>query len=153
MKRIFRLVVAGGILLSASCNNYYDIEKDPITYGQTYFKPVINTDKAVYKPGEKITFTAAISDNNLSVAYTYLGELIKEEPLSQLSWTWTPPTTDFRGYMVYLFKTDDTTKKPLYSIAVDVSSDWRKFPRYGFVSNYDRLDQQVIQRNVETLNR
>ncbi|MGE8425784.1 MAG: glycoside hydrolase family 66 protein, partial [Sphingobacterium siyangense] len=80
-------------------------------------------------------------------------EMIKEESLSQNTWNWTPPATDFRGYMVYLFKTDDPAKKPLYSIAVDVSSDWRKFPRYGFVSKYDRLDAQIIQRNIESLSR
>ena len=37
------------------------------------------------------------------------------------------------------------------SIAVDVSSDWTKFPRYGFLSSYGK--NEPIEKNIDFMNR
>ncbi|WP_414703216.1 glycoside hydrolase family 66 protein [Proteiniphilum sp. UBA5280] len=36
---------------------------------------------------------------------------------------------------------------------MDVSSDWTKFPRYGFLSSYGDLSKMQVGRNIEILNR
>lgn len=154
MKKIsWSLLVCAGLVLG-SCKDYYDVDRDPITYGETYFKPALKTNKAVYSPGETITFTLTEDlPVSLKVHYTHLGETVREETVSSNNWTWTAPADDFKGYLVYVSRSDDPEQKPLYSIAVDVSSEWTKFPRYGFVSKYDRMSQESIERNIENLSR
>lgn len=154
MKKTTWSLLICSLLLGTGCKDYYDVDKDPITYGETYFKPALKTDKAVYKPGETVVFS--LEDEfvgNTAVLYTYLGEVIKEEQVTGSSWSWKAPMDDFRGYLVYISKSDDVEKKPLYSIAVDVSSEWTKFPRYGFVSKYDRMSGAAIERNIANLSR
>ncbi|TYR38479.1 cycloisomaltooligosaccharide glucanotransferase [Sphingobacterium phlebotomi] len=155
MKKVSWSLLVCAALLSGSCKDYYDVDSDPITFGETYFKPVLNTDMAVYKPGDQVRFSldSDVNPQELTVCYTHLGEVLKEEKLTGSSWTWSPPSDDFKGYLVYVYKQDDPQKKALYSIAVDVSSEWTKFPRYGFVSSYERLSTDAIQRNIENLSR
>src|SRR5690606_41161300 len=92
-------------------------------------------------------------DGHITVWYAHLGQVLKEEPLTGSSWSWSPPVTDFKGYLVYLYRTEDAGKSPIYSVAVDVSSDWTRFPRYGFVSGYGNLSPTAIGRQVEQFNR
>jgi len=55
-----------------------------------------------------------------------------------LTFTWAPPPTDFQGYRVEARARDKSgATLDTAATAVDVSSDWRKFPRYGFVSRYE----------------
>ncbi len=56
--------------------------------------------------------------------------------MSNNRWTWTPPTTDYQGYMVELFAESNGRRSMLGTIAVDVSSNWKRFPRYGFVRGF-----------------
>ncbi|HTR41802.1 MAG TPA: glycoside hydrolase family 66 protein, partial [Pseudomonadales bacterium] len=52
--------------------------------------------------------------------------------------SWTPPATDYQGYLVSVSIIDtngDVVDSG--SCAVDESSDWSKFPRYGYVAHYD----------------
>src|SRR5690606_34709669 len=117
-------------LFGGSCKDTYDADRDPLTYGETYFQHALKTDKAVYKPGEQVQFSLNNSiSGNFTVSYTHLGTVIKEEKLPGSTWSWAPPADDYKGYLVYVYKSDDPSKKPLYSIAVDVSSEWTKFPR------------------------
>ena len=50
---------------------------------------------------------------------------------------------------------DEKTDLVLGTIAVDVSSDWTMFPRYGFVGDFgkNKLDAGVIEAEMEFLNR
>ena len=155
MKKIPWSLLICTTLLWGSCKDYYDVNVDPVTYGETYFKAALHKDRAVYSPGDqvKLSLDGKIDPQELTVCYTHLGEVLKEEKLTGSSWTWTAPPDDFKGYLVYVYKSDDPQKNALYSMAVDVSSEWTKFPRYGFVSNYGRFSQETIQRNIENLSR
>ena len=68
--------------------------------------------------------------------------------LQNYALTWDPPTTNYQGYLVQATLTDvnghvlDTS----YT-AVDVSSSWAKFPRYGFVTNYGDNYLQTLMTN------
>jgi len=153
LKRITALSVLIPFLFAA-CSDYYDTENNPVTYGDTYLHIGISTDKALYEPGEAVTFTLKEKPaGTLTVRYFHLGELLKEEPVGDTSWSWTPPANDFKGYMAALYETKNGQEQLLHTIAVDVSSDWTRFPRYGFLSSYSRLTEEQIAQQIATLSR
>ncbi|GAB6123716.1 endo-dextranase [Dysgonomonas termitidis] len=154
MKKTYAFVLFYLSVFLYSCEDYYDTNNDPVIYGETYFKADLNTDKACYKPGESILFTLKEKPpGNVKIRYSHLGKVISEDALSSTSWSWTPPSDDYKGYMVDIYEVIDGKEKIYQSIAVDVSSDWKKFPRYGFLSSYGKISGSEIQNNIETLNR
>ncbi|NDV94655.1 cycloisomaltooligosaccharide glucanotransferase [Dysgonomonas sp. 521] len=154
MNKVHVYIVFCLAILLWSCEDYFDTDNDPVIYGETYFKADLNTDKACYKPGETILFSLSEKPSgNVKVRYSHLGNVISEEALSSASWSWTAPSGDYKGYMVDIYETTDGKEKITQSIAVDVSSDWKKFPRYGFLSSYGKLSEKEIGNNIETLNR
>lgn len=147
-KALYILIVLSSILFMG-CSDYYETHNNPITYGETYLNTKLSTDKAAYSPGETVTFTIKDLPSNATIRYTYLDSLVEEKPLTESTWQWTVPTTDYKGYMASVYSND----KLYANIAVDVSSDWAKFPRYGFVSDYSKMSQPIIDNIVERLNR
>lgn len=116
----------------------------------------IQQNKVNYAPGEAVRFTleGALPDG-AHVRYRYGNTIIGDETLSRPQWTWTPPKDDYRGYLVELYtKKESGEPTVLATTAVDVSSDWGRFPRYGFVSDYDKSKtKDVIEREMAFLNR
>ena len=115
----------------------------------------LKTDKAIYAPGEAITFTGNVP-SDARIRYRHLGETIHEHSASGDRWTWTAPSADGQGYMVEVYRQrDEKTDLVLGTIAVDVSSDWMMFPRYGFIGDFgkDKLADGVIEAEMEFLNR
>ena len=102
----------------------------------------IETDKCCYAPGDTVTLTlSTTATDGLHVRYRYLGDIVADTLLSSKKWTWVTPAEDFRGYMVEVYRCtmDDeqnVTDNILATIAIDVSSDWTRFPRYGFVATF-----------------
>ena len=97
-----------------------------------------SSDKARYAPGDVVTFRATTDRNDVGVRYWHLGDVVGQEVVqSTKSWTWTPPTTDFQGYYAELVAKDsEGNLRSLGTCAVDVSSVWTKFPRYGYLSRF-----------------
>lgn len=117
----------------------------------------LSTDKACYEPGETVTFT---SDTALPagaiVRYRTSDVVIDETGTSGTTWTWTAPGTDFTGYLVDVYTIGDDNSEVVHgTIAVDVSSDWTRFPRYGFVATFgaSKLESGVIEDEMAFLNR
>lgn len=115
----------------------------------------LSTDKAFYKPGEKVVFTADDAlPAGIKVRYRLLGEVVGEESVNGTSWTWQPPTTDFKGYMAELYRQENGTDVIVGTIAVDVSSDPSRFPRYGFVADFSQeKTAEKTQEEMAYLNR
>ena len=120
----------------------------------------IETDKCSYAPGETVKLTmSSAPPSNARVRYRYMGDIVTDTVLTTRTWTWTAPPEDFRGYMVEVYKTttDDgqqSTDNILATIAIDVSSDWTRFPRYGFVATFgsDKTPSKV-RTEMKWLNR
>ncbi|MCC8171659.1 MAG: glycoside hydrolase family 66 protein [Parabacteroides sp.] len=154
MNRIPIFIACLASLVVAGCEDYYDTANDPVVYGETYFEAGLKTDKACYKPGETVRFTlAGKPSGNLKIRYSHLGKTVYEEPLTSDCWSWTAPADDYKGYLVDLYEITGGEEKVRQSIAVDVSSDWTKFPRYGFLSSYGNLSQNRIEKNIDVLSR
>ena len=115
------------------------------------------TDKACYKPGETVTFTAVGTvPADAKVRYRTQTEVVAEQAASGQTWTWTAPDADFTGYLVDVYRTEsDGSETVLGTIGVDVSSDWTRFPRYGFVATFDasKTADGVIEQEMAFLNR
>lgn len=153
MKKIYLSIVLC-LALFSSCEDYYDTDSDPVIYGETYFNADLSTDKACYKPGETVQFTLKEKpSSNVKIRYSHLSMVISEESLSSTSWNWTAPSEDYKGYMVDIYEVVDGKEKIHQSIAVDVSSDWKKFPRYGFLSSYGKMSEAIIDNNINNLSR
>jgi len=119
-----------------------------------FYNLAVATDKACYAPGEKVEFS--ISGQlafPVRVRYKYLNTPIADEALAGSVWEWTPPADDFKGYSVEVYDTVDTKEVIFATTAVDVSSDWTKFPRYGFLSSYGVMSGDKIQQIIGELNR
>jgi len=114
----------------------------------------ITTDKAVYKPAAIINFNI---DKGLPasarVRYRYLNETLLETSLNGQTWSWTAPSDDFTGYMVDIYDMIDDEEYIYGSIAVDVSSDWSRFPRYGFLSKFPQLTDERMSNIIDSLTR
>lgn len=140
------------LLAVTSCKKNTPVN-DPVTYGASYTLTV-HTDKAVYKPGEEINFTLSQPlSGDIKVRYRHGMETIKEETLSGAAWRWTAPPTDFTGYMVDLYEIKDGKEIIHTSTAVDVSSDWTRFPRYGFVAAFGKMSNDDVNKVIKDLNR
>ena len=125
----------------------------------------LSTDKACYEPGSTVTFTAdgnLPSDKEVYVRYRHNNTFIEKHTITSKTWTWTPPKTDYMGYMVDLYymewNGDTGTEHIIGAIAVDVSSDWKRFPRYGFVADFDDYNKSIdkyanIEEEMKYLNR
>ena len=116
----------------------------------------VNTDKAMYAPGAGTTIyvdltnsTATSFSGSVEVGISHLGDTVIDltpQTVSNLLpgqsttkvFSWTPPTTDFRGYLVEVTLKDASVQAiDSGSSAIDVSSDWRRFPRYGYLSRFE----------------
>ncbi len=168
MKKTFILFALFASLLSCGNDN-----KEPIEGGETGgetggtvveevtkvtsdLSVNLSTDKACYAPGAVVTFTSDNIPDGCKIRYRSLNKVISEQDAAGTVWTWTAPGTDFTGYMVDVYrKKDDGTEVILGTIAVDVSSDWTRFPRYGFVATFDASKKEAgtIEKEMEFLNR
>ena len=115
----------------------------------------ISTDKSCYKPGETVNFTADNMPSGAKIRYRHNDETILIQDATATKWQWTAPAEDFTGYMVDIFVEKGKGELIYGTIAVDVSSDWTRFPRYGFVGDFDssKLQDGVIESEMDFLRR
>ncbi|NHZ84900.1 MAG: hypothetical protein GWP19_03355 [Planctomycetia bacterium] len=122
----------------------------------------IETDKARYNIGESVEFHLTLAEpiekSTLLINYYFEGILIGTEALKislqkSIYWSWQPPLVDYCGYLVEVFLSDNPNNQEKITIAVDVSSSWNKYPRYGFVSKYPQMTDATIDSVIKRLNR
>lgn len=115
----------------------------------------VTTDKAAYAPGAIVTFRGDRAQAGLAVRYWHLGDIVEEHLLEDSSeWTWTLPLKDFQGYYVELIgKNAEGVVRTVGAVAVDASSDWTRFPRYGFLSKFGDVAPSRIASVIANLNR
>lgn len=130
----------------------------------------VSTDKAAYSPGNTVRFTvrlhnsgsAAVSGARLTLTVRHLGQEVAvialPAPLTvpvgdalPQELAWTAPAADFQGYSVEVTLADaQGAVIASESGAVDVSSSWLKFPRYGYVSGFaPGLDVQAVVEQLK----
>jgi len=136
---------------------------DPTVIVDSELLQFITTDKSRYNLNEKVQFKLQLNGSeeagDIIVRYKHLDNIIKQEALfwdgktTELSWDWEPPSDDFQGYMAEVFLQQDKEIIDQLNIAVDVSSDWGKFPRYGYLADFMEINVEEQQDIIEKLNR
>ncbi|QPC45683.1 glycoside hydrolase family 66 protein [Mangrovibacillus cuniculi] len=110
--------------------------------------------KAAYKPEEEVVITFTSNRKHKKATFIFLHgshvveerEVIVKEGKNIVKWL--PPTKDFQGYLLEVRVADYSE-----TIGIDVSSDWSKFPRYGFLSSFQPMTNNDQKNVVEKLNR
>lgn len=105
-------------------------------------------DQARYNPGSSATVSAVLKETSgagswsgdVTYALTHLGATVSTgsvpasvaaSGISTVTFSVTPPGTDFTGYLVQISAGSSTA-----ATAVDVSSTWTHFPRFGTLTSY-----------------
>lgn len=105
-------------------------------------------DQARYNPGSSATVSAVLKETtgagswsgNVTYTLTHLGATVATGSVpatvassgsATVTFSVTPPSTDFTGYLVRISAGSSTA-----ATAVDVSSTWTHFPRFGTLTSY-----------------
>ncbi|MGN6710308.1 glycoside hydrolase family 66 protein [Anaerocolumna jejuensis] len=124
----------------------------------------VHVDKACYGLGDTVTVTAVIknasaaewsgkiylkifhNDQLMDTKNTALS--LSAGTTASKTFTWTPPMEDYKGYLVQAYTKDSDSK----TTAIDVSSEPSRFPRYGYIQNFDEeIKKNTIEDQVNTL--
>ena len=115
----------------------------------------VTLDKSRYAPGETAQIRVELNNPGrttngvLTVRLRHLAQAVaamqREVGLPRgrpqtLVFPWKTPTTDFRGYGVDVDLVVGGQARDAHSTAIDVSSDWTRFPRLGFFCEYPETD-------------
>lgn len=138
------------------------------TLGQSLITNV-NTDKARYYPNDTITIYTDLTnstggDVNGATATLVVSQLgnttatfnqsvnLAAGASSTLFWNWRAPGFDYQGFLLTVTIQDANGNQiDRSSGAIDVSSDWTRFPRYGFLSSYPSQDGVLSEHQVWNL--
>ena len=121
------------------------------------YAPVeLTTDKVRYEPESTVRFTSKyLLPANAKVRYLHGNTVVGTDEIGgKQSWSWKVPAQNFTGYLAEIYVADGIAEQTLATIGIDVSTEWGRFPRYGFVSHYgsDKTIEQV-KKEVDMLNR
>jgi hypothetical protein len=122
-------------------------------------------DKARYAPREEVTLTARVLagpqqayEGPVDLSVYHLDRVVHTErrdarveagATGEFTFRWTPPADDFTGYLAVAEAGNSTA-----TTGVDVSSSPFRYPRYGYVSDYDpAVSAQERNRRIDRLSR
>ncbi len=133
-----------------------------ITGLQADYFAKVETNLARYSPGDTVNFTALFNSLPagciLQIKYFHLDDIIYEQSVRLASsltigWSWITPQKDYQGYLAVISLMQNNQQLDEETIAIDVSSSWKYFPRYGFLSSYPQLSIDSIKSVIGNLNR
>ncbi|WNS40796.1 glycoside hydrolase family 66 protein [Paenibacillus sp. MMS20-IR301] len=75
---------------------------------------------------------------------------VLQEGSNMLTVGWTPPAEDFRGYTVKAW-IEGAAPTDYATAAIDVSSDWTHFPRYGYVADFPQETAEASDAKLKEL--
>lgn len=146
---------------------------EPWQYGNAEGDAIENvqTDKSRYAPNDEVEITVPVgnrsgvplTDATVTVDFSTGGasvdtsqtEVIDLQPgeTKDVQFFWTPPATDYSGYKLDVtFADENDVVLDTAASAVDVSSDWAMYPRYGFMTDYPDQNPSESAFLMEQLN-
>ncbi len=122
----------------------------------------LNTDKARYMPGDSVSFNLKFdsfnSNSHLFITVFNLDSIVRKDSVmliasADLIWKWKAPKYDFNGVLTVFELKSGSVSQDVQTIAVDISADWVKYPRYGFLSKASAADLANVPSIMSKLNR
>jgi|GEM_PF-5793793 S-layer homology domain. len=123
----------------------------------------LTVDKSRYAPGEEATLSFALKDDQswsgeLNVEIYKLNKLVAKgtkavavlQGQGELQVKWKPPAEDYTGYMVKAW-IKGAAEEDFVTAAIDVSSDWKKYPRYGYVGEFPKETAEQSDAKLKQL--
>ena len=135
--------------------------------GEIHMITDVVMDKARYLPGEKPVLTVTLCAQKdmrieLSVKATRLTQTVCEgrrtvalkagESVKQ-TFSLSLPETDFTAYAVEVYAGEGEETADTAMTAAEVASDWSRYPRYGYLTNYTARTDAELDASIERLNR
>lgn len=126
----------------------------------------IYTDKSRYMPGDTAEITIKLKSEvdetgEVYLIVKYLGdEIFKQEKKIYLesgkdlvvNFFYETTKADYKGYSIEAWYKGNNTLDML-ATAIDVSSDWNKFPRYGYLVEFEKSDIADLATIIDDLNK
>lgn len=150
-------IMAGGQMIAAPSAR---ASGGSVTFTDSY------VPQARYAPGAQVPVTAVLHETtganswsgpvdftvthlDSTVATGSVNATVAAAGTTTVTWDYTPPSTDFTGYLVQITAGGAST-----ATAIDVSSSWTHFPRFGTLTNFPvGTTSAVAQADVDTLAR
>ena len=114
-------------------------------------------DKTMYTPGERVVLQLACvppTASSLHITLFHLDEVVmtNDAAADSKSVSFSLPEKDYTGYLLQVQALDKTQRVLATAhTAVDCSSNWTRFPRYGYV--WDFTPEADIQSKIEQMTR
>jgi dextranase len=129
----------------------------------------VYTDKPRYDPKDKVNVKIEL-DNKLNkkfngsveIYFKHLNDIVQKQevkvslgPLEKKSVdvSWNAPLEDYKGYLVEVYAVSGMTVDDSKNTAVDVSSDWSRFPRYGYIAEYPEQSKEETESKINWINK
>lgn len=129
------------------------------------------TNKARYSPKEEVLIEVESNEKlsfnstsaTLEITFWHIGERVGE-PIKlsvdanrlypqPIEVAWMPPDKDFQGYLVHVRLVGPQSHLLAEgNTAVDVSSSWQRFPRYGYIAQFNKAEGADPSRWIAELN-
>lgn len=144
-------------------------ETDPTEGGEEEMIEIIQdvyTDKARYDVGETVEAyielkPVSLDGLTLEVLVRHLAEEVFHDtldvPISEAESVQTVqismPEVDFRGYSLEIYARQDGRVADYEMSAIEVASDWSRFPRYAYLTRYGTQTEEEIRETLLRLNK
>ncbi|HTX42218.1 MAG TPA: glycoside hydrolase family 66 protein [Acidobacteriaceae bacterium] len=128
-------------------------------------------DKARYAPGDRVALLVSLepsADGNplhatLKATFWHLDQQVAEiaQPVTlsgpnpvEVRMLWNPPAQDYMGYLAVVRLLGSRGEELARSeTAIDVSSQWNRFPRYGYLAHYSQQEGAEPDAWIAELNK
>lgn len=126
-------------------------------------------DKSAYSPGDTVTITAQLHNGT---AQDFAGEIqlailrdvdvveqsstpveLADGESREITFAWTAQTEDYTGYLVRISAVQGDEVIDRSISAIDVSSGWERYPRYGYLCRYPQMTDAEIDAVVAELSK
>lgn len=165
-KIIITICIAAGVIALGSFAAYRffrDTRKVSVIENKNSVLLDMYTDKSRYAPSDTVNFKIKLSDKSkdyvnkkVCVYFRHLNKTVGRKEIripssKEISFTWKAPKDDFTGYLVESYLIDNTSVKDYIATAVDVSSDYSRYPRYGYLTDFDKRSSADNKKIIDDL--
>lgn len=125
----------------------------------------VYTDKSRYNPKDTVSIYIKLNKKfqkarkgALTVYFKKLSNIVDKREIKysldedeKVEVKWKTPNSDFTGYQVEVYASKGIYVYDNRNTAVDVSSNWSRFPRYGYIADYPSQSRSASESIIDNL--